>query len=1010
MEKTKMSNFETEKELKSNEKQDIKSRTNKDISSCSLKIVIPRSMIIFISVVTIISIIALTFHAVPTMLKSELLYDYQGNSMRFDHRISSILKPSTNVETINFRGNSVSSYSKVNLESLRNGDSAYDRSFGSARKLLEVNLDSIGPNLLIQKNNTSPLSGSLTLKTSNFSSSSNILTSEIRETKSQLNSTYTCHKLVSIAKNDSFVHTSEPTQDIECKTHFVLVNPPPEKIKNLDLATINAFSHLSEASQSVKAIAKILDNKPENEGILILMASNMHYEPNWKLSLDKIYKNWEYNTYVSQIILTSWTISKSFFAGNHYTPALDFGFMVLNIPPEGGDEHASADLKVSLDVVKKFIFNLSIIIDGTISKILAGPNFGILSENRLTKDLFTNWSYSEDSFSFLGNYFNKNQSMLLESYLTSTALDVSRLIEELPLTIVDSVILAKDNLDNKYKENPAELRFTDPNATQVVIIPPVERKKIAKYDYEKKFRRICVYQAHTEQKSILRSTPSRASMAEYARYHGYSYFLFDGSFYDSVPRSLFTDWSKQGYYMKLFSGLKLLFWDLDKIGNILGKIIDNPKSNLISEKFYSNFLQSVIPNHLNIYWDNQHNGRVGSTGGINPRGSSGKEGIQITPSNVKADICDYAVWFDLDIAITNKFFSIERMLDSNTPHFYNKPLEIFRNIYKDVGDLSLFVARDSDWKSRNSLVNSGFLIISRSRYSLQSLFHSIALNPVSSQKIVRNGRFWPEQSTLTHAIVNIFNYTYSSPNQTYHFLDTPISTLHEIKKTLLGTVPILFTAYSNETNRFTHSLTTSQKDFNSFLHISPDEYGEGPWYPGDLFVHAAGQKSPFRDNVLSGMLYSINTVGFTPAELEYFKNNCYLSLNFVYQGLDRLIEGLTHEFVEFGNAKPNDSSDQLEGINNVDLTFHYIQKLMAVKTRTSAKDVSLYLKQADYEKIHFLRCKYSLPMATKWSVAEASALGGISILGITAIIIIFKFARAYSNKGIILQQNLVTEH
>ncbi|OII74824.1 uncharacterized protein cubi_00377 [Cryptosporidium ubiquitum] len=1004
MTQIKMSNFETEKTSKSNENQSLENEANKEISPCSLRIVIPKSMILFISVITIISIVTLLFHAIPNMLGSrKLLYDFRGNSMRFDHRILSILKPSTGAESNSLRKKNVSTYSSVKLESLRSGGSECNQSLELTRKLSEANLDNLNSNLLTQEGNISPLSGSLTLKSSNFSLDSVTPTSGVSETNSQLNSTYTCHKFVSVMKNKSFNITNEPTQNSECKTHFILAEPLPEKFKNLDLAAVNAFNHLSEAFQSVKMIAEILKNKPKNEGILIVMASNMHYESNWKSALEKMYEDWEYNTYVSQIILTSWTISKSFYAGHHYTPALDFGFMVLNIPPESKNEESKTKLRRSLGVVKQFISNLSTIINGTMSEILAGPNFSILSENRLTKDLFTNWDYSEDSFSYLSNYFNKNQSMLLENYLTSAALDVSRLIEKLPLTIVDSVILAKDNLDNRYKKDPKELRFTDPNTTQVVIIPPVERKKVAKYKYEEKFRRICVYQAHTEQRSILRSTPSRASMAEYARYHGYSYFLFDGSFYDSIPRSLFTDWSKQGYYMKLFSGLKLLFWDLDKIGNILGKLINNPRNNLISEGFYSNFLESVVPNHFNVDWDKDHDGRIGSTGRINPRGSSGKEGIQIVPSNVKVDICDYIVWFDLDIAITNKFFSIERMLDSNTPDFHNKPPEMFRNIYKDVGELSLFVARDSDWRSRNSLVNSGFLVVSRSRYSLQSLFHTIALNPVGSQEIVHNGRFWPEQSTLTHSIVNIFNYSYSSPNQTYHFQSTPIETLTEIKKTLVGTVPILFTAYSNETNRYVHSITTSQRVVNSFLHISPSVYGEGPWYPGELFIHAAGQKSPFRDNVLSGMLYTINTIGFTPGEIEYFKNNCYVSLDFVYQGLDRLIEQLTHEFIEFEDAKSNNLDSQLNYINNVDLTFHYIQKLMAVKTRVNTQNISFYLNQTHYEKIHFLRCKYSLPMATKWSVAEASALGGVSVLGITAIVVILKFAKIYSSKGITLK-------
>ncbi|KAH8584889.1 uncharacterized protein ELE39_000840 [Cryptosporidium sp. chipmunk genotype I] len=997
-----MSSLEIEK-CKSNENKSLENGSSKE-NSYLLKIVIPRSAIIFVLVITVISIIVLGLHTVPSVLINEdLLYEYQGNSIRHDNRILSIIKPSLNTQPNSFRGNHISSNSPLKLESLKYGDSDRTQSFSPARKLSEVALRDTESSLHIQGSNTSLPSDSPIINNLNFSLNSDMPNLRVTETKPHFDSTYICHKFVSINKNHSFDNTNGFTQDTECKTHYILAKPLPVEFNNLDLATINAFNHLSEASQSVKMIAEILDNKQKDEGLLIVMASKMNYETDWKSSLEHIYANWEYNTYVSQIILTSWTISKSFFAGHHYTPALDFGFMVLNIPQENGDEQTSMKIRASLDVVKTFISNLNVIIDGALSKIFSGPNYSILTENNLTQDLFANWTYSDQSFSFLSNYFNKNQSMLLENYLTSTALDLSKLIEKLPLTIVDSVILARDNLDNLYKENPSELRYTDPNETQVVVIPPVERKKIAKYDYEEKFRRICIYQAHTEQKSILRSTPSRASMAEYARYHGYSYFLFDGSFYDSIPKRIITDWSKQGYYMKIFSGLKLLFWNLDKVGDILGKFVHEPRSNVMSESFYSNFLENVMPDHVNINWDTQHDGRIGSSGRIDPRGSSGKEGIQITPSNIKADVCDYVVWFDLDIAITNKFFSIERMLDSSTPNSNSKPPEMFRNIYKDAGEISFLAARDSEWRGRNSLVNSGFFIFSRSRLSLQSLFHTIALNPLQSQEIVLNGRFWPEQSTLAHAVFNIFNYSYASPNQTYHFLNNNIETVNEIKKVIIGTTPIMFTAYSEETDRFLHSLLTSQRFVNGFLHIAPDAYGDGPWHPGDLFIHAAGQRSPFRDNVLSGLIYSINSIGYTYDEINYFKNYCYTSLNFVYKGLDRLIEQLTQEFIEFERARLSDSTDQLKNINNVDLTFHFIKKLMAVKTRANLKDISLHSNQTSYEKIHFLRCNYSLPMSVKWSIAEAFVLGGISIFGIIAIVVIFKFAKFYSSKGITLQ-------
>ncbi|KAJ1608119.1 putative GPI anchor-containing protein [Cryptosporidium canis] len=990
-----MSNFGIEEECRSSGNKMVDGGSGKPGSSCFLKIMVPRSMIIFISALTGLSIIALAFHAIPMAAENySLMYQKRGNPIRFDHRISSILKPSLNIEPNSLRGGSSSPYDQMKLEFLRKGIPEHVQQLISPRMLAEET--AIDTNSSVYNpEGKSPLSGMLTL-----GSNSTVSSPEEGEVSSDQTPSYTCHKIVSLTSNSSANETDAHVAEENCKTYFVSAGPIPEQLRDSDLATINAYKHLNEAFQSVKMAAEILEGRPKDEGLLVTMATKMNYQSDWKSSLEKIYANWEYSTFVSQIILTSWTISKSFFAGSHYAPALDFGFMVLNIPPEGKDEY-SATTKQSLDVVKSFVSNLGEILDSTMAKLLEGPNYSIISENRLTENLFTNWNYTDDSFSYISSYFNKNQSMLLEHYLTSAALDVSRLVEKLPLTIVDSMILAKDNFERLYKEDRSELRLTNPNETQVVVIPPVERKRIARYDYEEKFRRVCIYQAHTEQKSILRSTPSRASMAEYARYHGYSYFLFDGSFYDSIPRSMFTDWSKQGYYMKLFSGLRLLFWDLDKVADVLGKVIKDPYSNVMSEELYSKLLEDVVPDNPNIDWDMLHNGKLGRTGEINPKGTSGREGIQMTPSNMKVDICDYVVWFDLDIAITNKFFSIERVLDSNTPESPNAPPEMFKKVLKDVGDISIFTTRDSEWRSRNSLVNSGFLIVSRSRYSLQSLFHAIALNPIDSQEIVRNGRFWPEQSTLTHAVVNIFNHSYGSPNQTYEFLDSPIATVDDVKVKLVGTTPIAFTAYSNETGRYTHSIITSQRVANGFLQINPDIYGEGPWAPGDLFIHAAGQKSPFRDNVLSGMLYSIHTIGFSPNEVEFYKNNCYVSLDFVYQGLDRLIDHLSHEFSEFDKAKSNDLSNKLQRFNNVDLTFNFIGRLMAVKTKANANDTSVYSDNANYEKVHFLRCSYTLAMSTKWSIAEAFALGGISVLGVTVIAIIFKLAKMKSGKGVL---------
>ncbi|KAF7457404.1 hypothetical protein HWI79_2111 [Cryptosporidium felis] len=993
-----MNDSETKKDLKNDNSLKTSIEDSNTINIDGLKkLPISRSAIILISVLSGFSLIVVVFHAIPRILENTgLLFGTWGNPMRFDHRLSSILLPPLESERGSLRGHSGSPYNAISVDTIRR------------RSLSEIQDDEIFEGASEPKRIGNSSQAWLLADDSTFSNSSfprspvfNSTDFSVKDTgPTPVLANYTCHKLILSKNGNGDGEFQDLQSEDNCKVHTVTYEPYTNKTGYFDIATANALNSLNGTLELVLKVVEILDKKPAEEGLLVVMVSEMQYEPNWESSLARLRANWNFQTQVSQIILTSWIISKSFLVGRHNVPALDFGFLIISIPPEipeiDGSVESLQNLRQSIKDVKLFVSKLRSIIEEGIFKLRRGPSLDTLRDNKFTFDLFDRWNFTDESYSSLSNYFNKNQTMLVESYLSSVALDLSRVVEEMPFTIVDSTNLAKDNLEYKYKKDANFLHSTDPKKTQVVIIPTVERKKIAKHGFEIKFRRICVYQAHTEQKSILRSTPSRASMAEYARYHGYSYFLFDGSFYDSIPRVMFTDWSKQGFYIKLFSGLRLLFWNLDKIGELFGVNMGNPYADILSEKKYVRFLEDVVPGEVNLDWDREHDGKLRKFGRWQAGNVSGREGVQITPSNLRVDVCDYIVWFDLDIAITNKYYSIERMLENNSPGTYTESKDMVKSVHKDIGDLSLLVARDSAWTERNSLVNSGFLLIARNRYSLQSLFHSIALDPVMSQEVVENGRFWPEQSTLTHAVLKIFNYTFGTPNETVRSFKDTLDTVNYIKNNFSGPAPVILTAYNNESNKYFHSVVTSQRVANGFLHISPNKYGEGPWYPGDLFIHAAGQKSPFRDNVLSGMVFSINSAGFSSDEIGHFKDSCYVSLEFVYQGLDKLIGHLSNEFEEFNEARARDYNDQLSGMDNVDLTFNFIKRLMAVKTRGYVGEFGQDLLSTDFEKIHFMRCDYFLPMSAKWSIAEAFAFGAASVLGIGAIITLFKLSKRYN--------------
>ncbi|KAH8742113.1 hypothetical protein FG386_003440 [Cryptosporidium ryanae] len=944
------------------------------------------------------------FYTFPRLLKDLIgLYNSQdGELLRSDTRISDIIEHKRvspfflrKIDPVfkNYRDLDFYKSYKNNNISIYSTDSRM-------LKVIEEPEYNITDISLISDNNYddenySPLSGKL----SNFEESMK------NSTEDGLNN-YICNLFVT---SEHQIKSGEYQLGMESKlgscilrTVFVQI---PESIRaKKDKATLNAINSINGTLLAVKGIIESLNNKPSDQGALVLLSSNMEYSEDWVSVVKNLYSDWEGQTHVSQMLFSPWSTSKSFFTGKHAVPALDYNFMILNIPPEVNKHknysaEFSDNLAESLTTVITFLNDFRDILEDSLDKIKNELNMDFIVENNFTDDLLLYNNNTLESYNSLNKYFNENNKLLTDNFMASIALELSKLVENTPLTIVDSSSLSRDKLERFYKKDISSIYSTDVNSTQVVIISSGERKKIATYNYEEKFRRVCLYQAHTEMRSILRSTVTRASLVEYARFHGYSYSLFDGSFYDRIPRILFTDWSKQGYYIKLFSGLRLLFWDLDKVGEFIGKHINNYKQSFVDEDVYNEFLEKVVPNNVNVNWDREHDGKFGFTGEIKKGGISGLEGIQMTPANNRVDICDFIVWFDMDTAITNKYFSVEKLLYDHYPSIGEGYNDKYKGIEKDTSNIAFFAARDSEWKSRLSLVNSGFMIFSRSRYSLQTIFHAIALSPTQSQEVVKNGRFWPEQSTLSHAVFKLYNHSLSSPKETFSFNGEFNETVRALFSDISACSPFLFSTLNNETNIYTHSLIVSQKTANGFLHIKPDQFGQGPWYPGDWFIHAAGHSSPFRDNVLTGLIFSINTIGFSREEIREYKRTCYPSLDFVYGGLDWLIAFLSHEFDEFESGKDGVFGEILSSYNNVDVAFNFVKRFMAVKTRSTIGESFEYYNQTTYDKIHFLRCYYELPMDVRWTVTEASALSTACIIGFVAFVSLSLFYKYYPRKG-----------
>ncbi|KAH7649099.1 hypothetical protein FG379_003664 [Cryptosporidium bovis] len=993
----------TEKEVSKNSKFEVSPGLDSNIvdQNKGCKRIISKPLLAFIFIITcVLFFIFGLLYTFPRLVQDliDLYSNQDGDSLRLDTRISDMFQ-NKRLSSSSLRSDSALKNRNLDFfQSYKENDISISSSNSRMLRVTEESESNITyissiPDGNYDDDNYSPLSGRLSnsdglmMNLSNFSSKD-----------------YICNSFITLDyfSSDQY-QRNEDSKLGNCNVSTIFVQVPESIRMREDNATLNAINSINGTFLAVKQVIETLRNKPADQGALILLSSNMKYSEDWVSVIKKLYSDWEGQTHVSQIIFSPWSTSKSFFTGKHAVPALDYNFMILNIPPEiNNQKNYSAEfsdsLVESMSTVKNFLEEFLIILKENLERIENGLSVDFLVENKFTDDLFIYNNNSFESYDSLNNYFNKNSKLLTDNYMASIALELSKLVENTPLTIVDSTNLLKDKLERFYKKDVSGIYSTDINSTQVVVISSAERKRLARYGYEEKFRRVCLYQAHTEMRSILRSTVTRASIVEYARFHGYSYSLFDGSFYDRIPRILFTDWSKQGFYIKLFSGLRLLFWDLDKVGEFIGKHIDNYKQSFVDEDIYNEFLEKVVPDNVNIDWDRQHDGKIGLTGEIRGGGISGLEGIQMTPTNNRVNVCDFIVWFDMDTAITNKYFSVEKLLDNHYLSIRESHNEKYKGVEKDASNIAFFAARDSEWKTRLSLVNSGFMIFSRSRYSLQTIFHAIALNPTQSQEVVRNGRFWPEQSTLSHAVFRIYNYSLSSPTETFLLNGGFNETIRALFSDISACSPFLFSIMNNETDIYAYSLIVSQRTANGFLHIKPDQFGQGPWYPGDWFIHAAGHSSPFRDNVLTGLIFSINTIGFPQEEIREYKRTCYPSLNFVYGGLDWLIAFLSHEFNEFESGKDGVFGQILRNYNNVDVAFNFVRRFMAVKTRSTVGESFEYYNKTTYDKIHFLRCYYELPMDVRWTVAEASALSTACVIGLAAFISLSLFYRFYPKK------------
>ncbi|OII74181.1 hypothetical protein cand_017350 [Cryptosporidium andersoni] len=806
------------------------------------------------------------------------------------------------------------------------------------------------------------------------------------------NSQFICKKFL-VSFNESILddHNNGNVLDKGCINHYIKATAD-NKYENISYSINRLLAIFNGILIALRDIKDLLNNIPINKGMLIIFAANMEFTNNWQDSLHGMYKSWDNNTYASQILLGSWGAGKPFRLNQHI-PTLDFNFFILNIPSINSSNKIINQTD-SLEVVKEFInrfYNSLYKYTIEINKYSKMNN----KEDEIIDSFNINNTSNKSVVNFIGSenfFFNKNINSESDKWMGMIGVSLSRIVESLKGVIIDSVNMNKNSL-NIFGDKVIYRTYT-----QFIILSPVERKRIVKYQYENEYRRICLYQGHSDIKAILRASPARSSLAEYARYNGYAYFLYDSSFQKRIPKSIYNSWSRNGFYMKIFTALDILFWNITSVGEFLSKYMNNYSNNISEEKIYKEFLDENIPSYkLNYNWDLYHNGKFAHIEDYSDVNDVNGEAIQFTPSNVKANICDYAVWFDIDIAITDKYVSIERLM-----YVHNKDTELktgndtYNGIVMDVSNFVMLTARDSAWNDRYSLVNSGFVIISRSRYGLQMIFHALSLDPILAESVIKYGSNWPEQTTLSHSVFYLYNNTVSTPNMTLDISKLDIKSIPSfIINNMPGSIPFLFTSKS-QNNDYQIVVIISQRLANGFLQMPPNSFGEGPWYPGDWFIHAAASKSPFRDNALAGLLYVLNSEGINSDFINYYQDACTLPFSTIYNGLDSMINYLKSQLDKYGGniQTTNNNNISTSKISRNDIIIESIKYLMSIKTRNNINinnDNNTYIKDLDNNQIFTVTCKWQLPLSLRWSIAETTTLAIATMVGVIIFTLLYLF-------------------
>ncbi|KAL7066381.1 hypothetical protein ACR3K2_31760 [Cryptosporidium serpentis] len=925
----------------------------------------PRIALLIIALLTCASFMTLLFHALPVLVQEIR----EGPTDTYKQQLSS----------------------EKRLLSLFLSDDL-NRRFRSTR-LLSMNLKSlIGKDTYMALNETiiNPMNEKIEINLSPLaiwnSTNTNIN-----------NSQFICKKFL-VSFNESILDNNGNILDKGCINHYIKATID-NKYGDISYPINRLLGIFNGILIALKDIKKLLNHIPINKGILIVFAANMEFTNNWQNSLHEIYKSWNNNTYTSQIILGSWGTGRPFRLNEHI-PTLDFNFFVLNIPSINSSNQIINQTD-SLEVVQEFInrfYNSLYNYTMEIKKYSKINN----KEDEIINLLNINNTSNKSMVNFIGSenyFFNRNINSESDKWMGMIGVSLSKIVESLKGVIIDSV-----NMNNKNSFNIFGDKIIYRTYTQFVILSPVERKRIAKYQYENEYRRICLYQGHSDIKAILRASPARGSLAEYARYHGYAYFLYDSSFQKRIPKSIYNFWSRNGFYMKIFTALDILFWNITSVGEFLSKYMNNYSNNISEEKIYKKFLDENIPSYkLNYNWDLYHDGKFAHIEDYFPDGNNANgKAIQFTPGNIEANICDYAVWFDIDIAITDKHVSIERLM-----YLHNKDPELntgndtYKGVIMDVSNFVMLAARDSAWNDRYSLVNSGFVIISRSRYGLQMIFHALSLDPILAESVIKYGSNWPEQTTLSHSVFYLYNNTVSTPNMTLDISKLDIKSIPLfIINNMSGPMPFLFTSKSRNNDDHQIVVIISQRLANGFLQMPPNSFGEGPWYPGDWFIHAAASKSPFRDNALAGLLYILNSEGISSDFINYYQDACALPFLTIYNGLDLMINYLRSQLDKHGQniqTFTNDNNIPISKVSRSDIIMESMKHLMSIKTRNHINInndnsiLSYNIKDLDNDQIFTITCKWQLPLSLRWSIAETTTLAIATMVGIILFTLLYLF-------------------